>query len=384
MDNDFFRPCDILLPTTEIDMSKWAVIACDQHTSEPDYWERVREYAEGSPSAYNMMLPEHYYRSPRIGNLISDTREAMDDYLNGGVFRVISDSYIIVERTLYNDKTRFGIVGAIDLECYDPAQLPDTSIRATEEVVPERLPLRIRLREAASIDMPHILMMTDTRFTFTERELSRLEVLYDFDLMEGGGHIKGRRANSDFPIPRSDLLLVGDGNHSVASAKACWEKLKPTLSEAERETHPCRFLLVEVVSIHDPSLEFEPINRIVFDCDPEKLVAALREKFHYGDEIVYAYGNHNGLLHVPSLSVLQAFLDEYPERGHIDYIHGEDVAAKLARKPETLAIILPAIDKDGFFDTVRKGGAFPRKAFSMGGARDKRYYLECRKLIADD
>jgi hypothetical protein len=211
-----------------------------------------------------------------------------------------------------------------------------------------------------------------------------LELLYDFELMEGGGHIKGLRANSDFKIPLSDILLVGDGNHSVASAKACWEKIKPALSEAERETHPCRFLLAEVVSIHDPSLEFEPINRIVFGCDPEKLVAALSAQFTYGEEVVYAYGHHNGLLHVPSLSALQAFLDEYPERGHIDYVHGDDVAAKLAVEPETLAIILPTIDNDGFFDTVRKYGVFPRKAFSMGSARDKRYYLECRKLTADD
>jgi hypothetical protein len=370
------------LPRCGIDMSKWAVIACDQHTSEPEYWNRVQRAVTNVPSAYYMMLPEHRYRDANIDELISGTRSAMDAYLRGDVFNTVLDSYVIVERTLYNGKVRQGIVGAIDLELYDPAPHPDSTVRGTEAVVPERLPLRIRLREDATIDMPHVLLMTDERFNFTSEELQSLELLYDFELMEGGGHITGRRLPSDSTIrvPSSDLLLVGDGNHSVASAKACWERAKPTLSAEARESHPLRFALAEVVSIHDASMEFEPIHRIVFGCEPQRLLETMTREIPGGEEIGYAYNGHAGLIHVPSLGAVQTFLDAYSERGHIDYIHGDDVAVRLSRESGALSIILPAINKSGFFELVRRDGAFPRKAFSIGSARDKRYYLECRRL----
>jgi hypothetical protein len=396
---NIFRPCDILLPVDGADMNRWAVVACDQHTSEPEYWERVKQRVGNSPSTLNFIVPEHQYRDTGIETLVSRTRAAMDAALFGTaqsasygnrVFRVVPDSYIYIERSLMSGKTRRGIVGAVDLDEYDPAEVSFAAVRTTEGVVTERLPPRIKLRDGAPFEQSHIMLLSNEQLSLSVRQREQLEPLYDFELMEDGGHIRGWRLPPDFAAEasnelatlNSNLLLVGDGNHSLATAKACWEKLKPTLTVAEQKTHPCRFALAEVVSIHEPALEFEPIHRVIFDCDPAQLLLNLSRECDGDDTMCYAYGDHVGLLSVPSLTELQAWLDAHCEPEQIDYIHGDDVAVRLAHAPNRLAIILPVIDKSEFFERISAYGALPRKAFSMGHARDKRYYVECRSLVA--
>jgi hypothetical protein len=221
--------------------------------------------------------------------------------------------------------------------------------------------------------------MTDELFAVAEKD--KQELLYDFELMEGGGHIKGWRITASCAgVPKPDKILIGDGNHSVASAKIFWEKIKPALSEAEREAHPCRFAMAELVSIHDPAIEFEPINRVVFDCDPDAIIEDIRTNLRGEYTVCYAYEDHVGLLNIPSLKALQAYLDNSCAAGTLDYIHGDDVAVRLSRAPRRLAFIMAALNKDGFFENIRRFGSLPRKAFSMGSARDKRYYLDCRSL----
>jgi hypothetical protein len=361
-------------------MTQWAVIACDQHTSEPEYWERVKAIAADSPSAFNMMISELYFKDADIHERIGAVKQTMRDYRSSGVFRDLPESYIYVERTLFSGKVRKGIVGVLDLEQYDFSGGSGAPITGTEDIIPERLPLRVELRDSAPIDMPHVLAVTDLSFTVPEDNLR--ELLYDFELMEGGGSIKGWRIDSDCPaVPAPTRLLIGDGNHSVASAKIFWEKIKISLTDAERELHPCRFAMAELVSIRDPAIEFEPINRVVFDCVPEAMIEDIRANLRGEYTVCYAYEDHVGLINVPSLKALQVYLDRSCAPGTIDYIHGDDVAVRLARPPKRLAFIMAALDKDGFFENIRRFGSLPRKAFSMGGARDKRYYLECRTLL---
>jgi hypothetical protein len=300
--------------------------------------------------------------------------------IGSGLFRTVPDSYIYIERTLFSGKVRKGIAGALDLEQYDFSGSSGAPITGTEDIVPERLPLRVELRDSASVDMPHILAVTDELFTVSDSD--KQELLYDFELMEKGGSIKGWRIAADCPcVPHPERILIGDGNHSVASAKIFWEKLKPTLTEAEREAHPCRFAMAELVSIRDPAIEFEPINRVIFNCDPEKIIDELRTSLRGEYTVCYAYGDHVGLLNIPSLKALQGYLDTHCETGTVDYIHGDDVAVRLAREPQRLAFVMAALDKDAFFENIRRFGSLPRKAFSMGSARDKRYYLDCRQLL---
>jgi len=418
---DLFVPADILLPVG-CDMKKWSVVACDQHTSEPEYWERVDEFVGGSPSTLRMMLPEHTYKFPNLEKLVSDTKTSMARYEAGGVFEVCESSYIYVERELYNGKLRRGIVGALDLECYDFAENTKPAVRATEGTVVEKLPVRIRLRKDAPFELTHVLVLADdpdmTLIEPLSEKKESMQKLYDFELMEKGGHIAGYRIEGELAESVKDAVVAladskrfnghyglnnepvmvfatGDGNHSLATAKVCWENLKTTLTEEEQKTHPARYALVEIVNIRDSSLEFQPINRVVFDVDPESMVGAMLEYFpgsflgHGGDhEICFVHGEHTGIISLSkdsgalAIGALSKFLDEYVPsvKGRIDFVHGDDVVVKLSRKPGRLGFVLPAIDKGNLFLSIIQDGALPRKTFSMGSSNDKRFYLECRRI----
>ena len=419
-----FGPADILLPKNA-DMEKWSVIACDQHTSEPEYWERVDRFVGNSPSTLRLMLPEHLYSSERLSELIEATRKTMDDYLEGGIFREIPNSYVYIERTSYSGKLRRGLLGQIDLEHYDHSDKSEALLRATEGVVEEKMPPRIKLREGARAELTHVMVLVDDPERMIieplEKMKASMEVLYDFDLMENGGHITGYRVHRegadgidkavdmlcdlrDFSRRHNCqekpvlLFATGDGNHSLATAKACWDNMKNELSQEERNNHPARSALVEVVNIWDEALEFEPINRVVFDCDPDFLLSELL-RFYPGSKIGSADGynihyyskNSRGILSIPeeaaplAVGALGNFLDFYFQNnaGRVDFIHGDDVVERLSRQKNTIGFVLPAIEKGSFFSTIIEGGAMPRKTFSMGDARDKRYYLECRRLEID-
>lgn len=425
-DSAGFGPADILLPQG-CDMTKWSVVACDQYTFQPDYWEKVEQTVGSAPSALRLMLPEVYLGRPDTDARIALVNGAMRDYLARGLFRSLNDSFVYVERTLQNGKIRKGLIGAVDLEKYDYRLGSGSLIRATEGTVLERIPPRMKVREHAPLEMPHVmLLIDDEKGTVVERAGARradFEKLYDFDLMQGGGHIAGYRVSgnagnagnviTDIARALSRLadpavfsekygvrgcptmaVAVGDGNHSLATAKACYERLKA--EKGARAALKARYALAELVNLHDDALEFEPIHRVVFGVEPEKLIGALRSSGVFCDRgpgraVRYAGTSVSGatasgvLYHTGeclAVGVLQNFLDGYLKEngGSVDYIHGEDVAASLARKPGTVCFLLPAMEKSELFPAVIAGGALPRKTFSMGEAHDKRFYLECREI----
>lgn len=415
-----FLPSDILIPH-DCDMEKWSVVACDQYTSEPDYWKEVENIVGSDPSTFRLILPEACLKSDDVGNRIEKINKTMDNYLAGGVFDTISDSFVLVERTLANGKVRKGLVGVVDLENYDYNKGASSLIRATEGTVLERIPPRVRVREGAALELPHVmLLIDDAQCTVIEPVASkeeRLEKLYDFKLMQGGGTIKGFKVsgnelsgvakaltalanpddfNKKYGVSDKPVLLfaVGDGNHSLATAKECWERIKKTLPEGITE-HSARYALVELVNIHDASLDFEPIHRIAFGVEPEKLLKAFFEFYKNakngegsGHRIEYLYNGGHGVITVENpdcglaVGTLQNFLDKYTKEngGSIDYIHGADVVKSLGSKPGNIGFLLPGMGKSELFKTVITDGVLPRKTFSMGNACDKRFYLESRKI----
>ncbi len=415
-----FKKANILLPKNT-EYMKWSVVACDQYTSQPEYWDEVNALTDGTPSAYHITFPE-IYLGTNDDERISNINETMDYYLDNYLYE-IPETYIYVERTLANGKVRRGIVGAVDLEDYDFNKGSKSYIRATEGTVLERIPPRVKIRENAPLEIPHVmLLIDDDKKQVIEplaKQVKKLEKVYDFDLMQNSGHLKGMKVsdelaekidnallkladeknfNKKYGIKNKGVLLfaVGDGNHSLAAAKTCWENIKKDLSEDEIENHPARFALVEIVNIHDESLEFEPIHRVVFGADPEKLIESLMKYYkgkaskrnNGGQCIEYMYKGKKGKIYVknaPSnlaVGTLQQFLDDYMKKNEcrIDYIHGADVAAELSAQDNNTAFILPAMEKSDLFKTVIVDGALPRKTFSMGEAQDKRFYLEAKEI----
>lgn len=394
-------PTDILLPRTG-DMGAWSVIACDQFTSEPDYWLAAEERAADKPSTLSLMLPEAWLRTARADGADERIAGTMRRYLAENVFRTIPESFIYVERTLPDGRVRRGLVAALDLEQYDFAPGSRSSVRATEGTVEERLPPRVSIRRGAPLEMPHTLLLMDDRddrvLSAAEKAKALPDKLYDFELMLGGGHIAGWRVSGETKAAVQSALdaldnaalqrekygnaagngkltfAVGDGNHSLAAAKRFWEEKRETLPETERRTDPARFALVEVENIHEPSLDFEPIHRVLFDTDtsvfPAEL-AAHRGEWESADKTL---GER--------VAAAESFCRAYTAAhgGYVDYIHGDDTARALGEKPGCAAVLLPPVDKSGLFLSVLKSGALPKKSFSMGNARDKRYYLECRKI----
>ena len=403
MDKNIFTPADILLPEG-ISPEKWSVIACDQFSSERDYWERARLMVAGEPSTLKMIIPEAYLEETDEEQAIGNIRAAMDDYISCGVLREVKDSFIYVERTQPDGRVRRGIVGTIDLEEYEFSRAC-AAILASEGTVLDRLPARIRIRRAARLELPHIMaFINDADATVIEPLSSMagdLPLLYDFTLMEGGGSIRGMQVAGDaaqsvmeaLRALRGDnsmLMVVGDGNHSLAGAKVYWDELKLSLSAEEQESHPARRALLEVNNVYDPAISFEAIHRVVFDAPPLEVLKDFEAAMPQGSdyELRWIVKGRSGLIGVKAdcigsmISSVQVFLDEYVKRAgcRVDYIHGEDSLSRLVEEEDGFGLILPAMDKSDLFATVAASGVFPKKSFSVGHARDKRYYLECRDI----
>lgn len=396
----------ILLPK-DIDMTKWAVVACDQYTSQPDYWEKTAEFVGDSMSTLHIILPEIYLESEDKEERIKKIREKMKEYSETlEEFK----GFILVDRTA-RGKQRKGLVVALDLEQYDFSKDSNSMIRPTEGTIVERIPPRIAIREGATLESPHIMVLIDDPEKTVVEPLFKeeLEKAYDFELMNESGHIKGYKVGDQALIDQvaealkklecadaTPLYAMGDGNHSFATAKAAWEDLKKQGAEKD---HPARYALVELVNVHDTGLEFEPIHRVVFDADPEHLLKEMKEYFSdqdmelsqeagEGQNIEFLHADARGFINIkkPKLNLevgsLQAFLDKYIQKaGRVDYVHGKDVVEELGKKQGNIGFLLPHMDKHDLFKTVALDGALPRKTFSMGEADEKRFYLECRKIV---
>ncbi len=392
-----FNGADILLPKENFD--KWSVVACDQYTSEQKYWDDVKNIVGDSPSALNIILPE-IYLSDDNSSAVSSINENMKSYLENGVFETYENAMIYVERDSNNTK-RLGIVGVIDLEDYDYNKGSDALIRATEQTVLERIPPRVAIRKDAPLEMPHVMLLIDDKDRKVIEPLadkkSGFDKAYDFELMQGGGHIEGYFIDKDTQVmvqnalesllqgENNDMLFaVGDGNHSLATAKECY-RLNPTQQN--------RYALVEIVNIHDNSIEFEPIYRVMFNIDVEDFMTKFMEAHAVssGDTTHdYECVTKNGSEHITvkataklPVGTLQVFIDEYLKENKdvkIDYIHGEQVVYDLCKEDNTLGFIFEGMGKDDLFPAVTADGSLPRKTFSMGHAHDKRYYIEARKI----
>ncbi len=416
-----FGPANILLPQN-CDLTKWSVVACDQYTSQQDYWERVAQTVGDAPSALKLILPESQLEDGHFEEHIADINRTMDEYLDQGLFRTLPNALIYVERWLDNKKLRRGLMGVVDLECYDYNAGSSSLIRATEGTVITRLPPRVAVRRNASLELPHIMVLVDDPdkqlIEHLTYETDRMEEVYDFDLMERGGHITGYLLPEDLQADVCEILntlarphdfarkydakgkpvllfAIGDGNHSLAAAKAAYEEKKQNTPQEQWADLPSRYALVELVNLHDESLEFEPIHRVCFDVDADELMKDFLAAYpgaHYGDgdghTITYVFDTEVGKITIPKptaqlpVGTLQEFLDQWMQThsGRIDYVHGDDVTWELGRKPGNIGFLLPAMGKDELFKTVIFDGALPRKTFSMGEAHDKRFYLEARKI----
>lgn len=421
---------DILIPHEGIDLQKWAVVACDQYTSEHDYWERVEKYVGTDPSTLRLIFPEAYLEEKNPQERIHRINAAMAEYISQDLFTTYGESFFLVHRTTGAGPGRWGLVVALDLEQYDYAKDSRTPIRATEGTIISRIPPRKEIRKDAPLELPHILVLiSDANRSVIEPLVSAkesLEKVYDTDLMEGGGHIQAFRVSGERWLgqvasafeelqaslhPANPLLFaMGDGNHSLATAKSCWEDIKAGLGEKERQAHPARYALVELENIFDPGLVFEPIHRVLFNINRQQFLDELAkhcvsyqiESVDTVTEVVSAIGQRGGLqrfgyvdadgLKVFSLtepeatipagtlqSVIDALLDT--DNGvQVDYIHGADVTKNIGSKKGNIGLFLPAIDKSTFFETIIADGALPRKTFSMGEAHEKRFYMEARKI----
>lgn len=419
MKSTAFLSADILIPKNNIDMKKWAVIACDQFTSEPEYWEKAYQITNNSPSSLNLILPEIYLEDNDVDKRIDNIHKSMDSYLDSNLFNVFEDAMIYVERIQSNGVLRQGIIGKIDLEKYDFSKGSSSEVRATEATVVERIPPRIKVRQGASLELPHIMILIDDPDNTVIEPLAseQLEKLYDTDLMLDGGSIKGYIVNKEcqlkvnealsalaepgafqkkYNIDNKPVLLyaMGDGNHSLATAKAFYENLKAENLDKDLSNHPARYALAEIVNLHSSALEFEAIHRLVFDTDCDKLISDMTKSLSLSEnkgtqKFSYFYKGLEKIVYIDNISSnltvgsLQNFLDIWIKEngGKIDYIHGDDTVKKLAERNNGIAFILPDMDKSDLFPTVIKDGSLPRKTFSMGHAADKRYYIETRKII---
>lgn len=414
MKNIGFGPADILLPK-KTDFSKWSVVACDQYTSEPEYWEETAEIVGDAPSALRLILPEVYLEQDDVSQRITSIHQTMRQYLEDGIFEEYPAAYFYIERTLADGTTRKGIIGAVDLEQYDYSAGSRSLIRATEGTVLERIPPRMKVREDAPLELPHIMMLIDDPQKTVMEPLAagkaHFKKVYDFTLMQNGGHLTGylpdkqhseqieealaalyhiSAAENDAPL----LFAVGDGNHSLATAKACYEKLKSTMPDQDWSHSPARFALAEVVNLHDDSLQFEPIHRVITEINPDHFLRKMTEFFEISPDddgvqsFKYVTGDKMETLSIINptsnlcVGTLQGYIDIYLSKygGKVDYIHGDDVVMSLASKPNSIGLILPKMDKSDLFRTIQLDGALPRKTFSMGHANDKRFYLESRKI----
>ena len=415
-----FSPADVLLPKARY-RERFAVVACDQYTSQPEYWEEAARLVQDAPSALHLILPESELSDGDVKGRIAAIHETMRQYLQDGVFDMIPQSYLYIERTLRDGRVRRGLIGKIDLKAYSYEAGSTLPIRATERTVLERIPPRVAVREGGMLESPHVMVLfddpEDTVLSPLEKGREEMDKLYDFPLMMNSGALRGWRVDDRhaaglsaaldtlaqperflerYGVPSPPLVFaVGDGNHSLASARECYNRLCGKYGEQAMENHPARYALVELVNLHEPSLDFEPIHRVLFDIDRghflQQMQASLQTKapisenaqrftlVRDGERIPVGIGRPTANMAVGSL---QGFLDAYIKEfgGRCDYIHGEQVVEELAKAPDRLGFLLPPIDKNAFFKTVLVDGALTRKTFSMGHAWDKRFYLECRKI----
>ena len=489
-----FNPANILLPNDGIDMEKWSVIACDQFTSQADYWDAVEKYVSDAQSTLNVVFPEIYlgtttkqendsnspvngvkndketggktkYASMTDTDRIKYINTTMDTYLADGTLKqAVADGYVLVERTTESG-VRLGIVGLIDLDDYDFDPKKKTLIRATEGTVISRIPPRVKIREHAAIELPHVMLLVDDpvdgqngEFCQNESQENTVNIeavkhgiiesvyairdslrkLYDTDLMQGGGHIRGYAIEGDaakqvteaFSAKQQScggfLFAVGDGNHSLATAKTCWENIKKSgkFTEEQLKTHPARYALVEICNLHSEALEFKPIHRLLTNVDVKDMMSFFEAeitkqglKSSEGDEIVFEYvesenddsakpangnkvvsENNDGTctasiktygINITNrgdrlpVEILQGILDKYLEihdNVAIDYIHGDEALHGLVKETKGCGIFLQSIDKSTLFPAINAGGVLPRKTFSIGEANEKRYYMECHKI----
>ena len=419
MKNIPLKPAEILLPE-KTDMTLWSVVACDQYTSEPSYWEDVSKEVGEAPSTLKLVLPEIYLSGNDEDKRIKNINGTMREYLDSSMLRAYPDSIFFVSRTLRNGTVRNGLVAAVDLMEYSYEKGSQSLIRATEGTVLDRIPPRVRVRVNAALELPHVmLLIDDEKKSVIEPIADSIEneqLIYSFPLMQNSGSIKGYRlcekscgkvisaierlADRDafeqkYTADKGTLLFaVGDGNHSLASAKAHYEALKNSMDEADWLAHPARFALVEIVNLHDDSLQFEPIHRVVFSADTKHFRDELHKFYSISEDtceqsFTCILGGQKERFNIqnPSSNLtvgsVQNFLDFYTENfgGSVDYIHGENVVEELAKNADTIGILLPSMKKNELFPTVIKDGALPRKTFSMGHACDKRFYLEVRRII---
>lgn len=414
-----FQAAQILIPK-EQDMTKWSVVACDQFSSQPEYWDELEQLTEGLPSTLHLMLPEAYLETRDQYAQAQRINAEMEKYLAEGVFETLPSCYIYIERTLADGAVRRGLLGVLDLEHYDYSRNSTTPIRATEGTVEDRLPPRVRVRRDAPLEMPHIMVFVDdctdaVLQPLTEKK-DRLRKLYDFDLNCGGGHLRGYMVSgtdasaleaaidtlSDGEVLRSRygdaapaVFAMGDGNHSLATARKCWDEIKPTLTEEEQQTHPARYSLVELVNIHDDAITFEPIHRVIFQTDPAQFLRDAEEYWraqsrpsHRSHTLRLIVGDTQTEIRVSGLTIgdliskAEDFCQNYMtgHGGRIDYIHNDDTAISMGRRSGCACLLLPRMEKNELFPSIIHSGSFPKKSFSIGHAQDKRYYLECRKI----
>lgn len=431
---------EILLPNKDIALHKWSVVACDQYTSQPDYWANVKKTAAEAPTTLNVIFPEVYLEDRDGEQRIENINSAMQQYLDNGVLQPMANKgFVLVDRKTSQAASRKGLVVAIDLEQYDFNKGSQTLIRATEGTIVDRLPPRIKVRQDAAIELPHIMVLIDDpeRTVIEPLFEQNPELLYDFELMMNSGHLKGYAIDTPELIQQvasalenlaspeafskkynaegKEVLLyaMGDGNHSLATAKAIWEKLKQDASDSQSVMqNPARYALVELVNIHDEGLQFEPIHRVTFNVNPEQLLNDMQTHFS-GDCTIHRcesetdmwnraqsaqaeqthivpFNNVSGYGFIQidnptftlELATLESFLNDYLEKtgGKVDFIHGNDVVNELGVKEGNMGFFFPPISKHSLFKTIIFDGALPRKTFSMGEADEKRFYLEARRI----
>lgn len=381
-----FVPADILLPKDGFDL--WPVVACDQYTSQPAYWQTTDSLVGDHPSTLRLTLPEVYLETSDVKERVAAIHRTMKEYLDAGLLTEYPHSMVYVERTLSDGRVRRGVVGAVDLAAYDYNVGSTSPIRATEGTVLSRIPPRVAVRKEAPLELPHVMLLIDDPENTVIPSSPDGAILYDTALMQNGGRVRGSLISEEgqkkitealAALYRSELLFaVGDGNHSLATAKACYDEGN-SLS---------RYALVEVVNIHDPALDFEPIYRVLFGVEPQAVIAAAKEAFASATEhrIECRYQGMTDAFYVDGLAAgaLQEFLDGYlakhPEAS-VDYIHGADAVEALVASEGALGFVFDGIRKSDLFPYVEKHGSLPRKTFSMGEAWDKRYYMECRRIL---
>lgn len=401
------RSCDILVPS-DCDHNKWSVVACDQFTSEKEYWHKLENYVGDCESTLKLIFPEAYLEDDDKEERIHNINRTMKEYLDGGVFKTLKDSFVVCKRTTASGASRLGIVLAIDLEDYCFTHPSHAYIRSTEGVVLDRIPPRLKIRQDAPVELPHIMLLIDDRkHSVIEpvwEQRANLEKVYDFDLNMGGGHLEGYRIDAQKVVDAFDkyvdsvqnlyggtsndfIFAVGDGNHSLATAQAHWLRIKEGLSDAQKAVHPARFALCEVENLHDEGIVFEPIHRFVFGAK-EDFVKHLQASLS-GEKSVSAFDkNGEYTLDVDRVGAkaikdiqdaIDAYLKDHNECS-VDYIHGIEHLKDVAANNEGVAIVMPKIEKEELFEYVLKNGTLCRKAFSMGEAEEKRYYFEAKRI----